>query len=138
MGTNYYRIPTTTNLKRTRGLTIECLGDTESIGTHLGKRSAGWLFCWNFHNGLYYENKQDLFSYIRSGLILDEYGEEIDKDEFINMAISWCQPDGLCANEAYYIREYDMKGKPQPFIIGYEQYDRLIDGLRVSSSINFS
>ena len=104
MGTNYYRIPKDTDLKRTRGLTLESLGNNGHIGTHLGKRSAGWVFCWNFHNNKYYENIEQLLSYIRSGIILNEYGEKIDQEEFINMAMTWCQPDGLYVSEEYYLQ----------------------------------
>jgi hypothetical protein len=68
---------------------------------HLGKRSSGWKFCWNFHNNKYYSNKEELLNFIRSGRVVDEYGEEQDINEFILMALNWGEPNGLVVNEQY-------------------------------------
>ena len=45
---------------------------TNDLTVHLGKRSSGWKFCWNFHDGKYYSNKEELFEFIRSGRVVDE------------------------------------------------------------------
>ena len=166
MGTNYYRIPTAGEMEeRKKVLTqrvmdldltpinIEC-GFNEPIddqwgrespwgifidGTniHLGKRSGGWKFCWNFHKNKHYSNKEELLSFIRSGRVVDEYGEEWNVEEFIAMALEWGQPDGWVVNEEY--RKAERARGHGSFWLDDEKYDDLIiDGLRVSSSTDFS
>ncbi len=72
----------------------------DGTSIHLGKRSGGWKFCWNFHNNKHYSNKEELLSFIRSGRIVDEYGEEWNVEEFITMALEWGQPDGWVVNDS--------------------------------------
>jgi len=99
---------------------------------HLGKRSSGWKFCWNFNGERYYTNKETLLKFIKSGRVVDEYGTEFEADEFIQMAMEWGQPDGLVADEAY------MRDKEHYLGNNWKSYaDREIDGLRVSSSTEF-
>ncbi len=165
MGTNYYRIPKheemvarketliglITNLELTPGdieigfrksiddmWNAETPWDTFINGTniHLGKRSHGWKFCWNFHKEKYYHDKDSLLNFIRSGRVVDEYGEEQDVEEFITMALEWGQPDGYIVNEDYRRKER-QKGHGS-FWTDNEKYDDLlIDGLRVSTSTDF-
>ena len=165
MGTNYTRIPlasemderrfkliedvtklelTPDNIEMGFNLPIEDSFDRESIwdkfinGTnvHLGKRSSGWKFCWNFHNNKYYSNKEELLAYIRSGRVVNEYGEEQDVEEFIKMALEWGEPDGWVVNEEYRKKER-VRGHGS-FWLDSEKYDDLIiDGLRVSTSTDF-
>jgi hypothetical protein len=165
MGTNYYRIPrasemderkfklieeatklelTPDNIERGFCLPIDDSFECESIwqrfidGTniHLGKRSGGWKFCWNFHKNKYYSNKDGLLHFIRSGRVVDEYGEEQDVNEFIVMALNWGEPDGWVVNEEYR-NEQRIKGHGS-FWLDNEKYDDfIIDGLRVSSSTDF-
>ncbi len=104
---------------------------------HVGKRSTGWLFCWNFNDDKFYTNKKELLEFIRSGRIVDEYGTEHDVEEFIQMALEWGQPDGWYAGEKYYKEQFDDQGKPRTMFSGSDHYDRLVDGLRVSSSSEF-
>ena len=47
----------------------------DGTSIHLGKRSSGWKFCWNFHKNKHYSNKEELLSFIRSGRVVDEYGD---------------------------------------------------------------
>jgi hypothetical protein len=108
----------------------------EDVKVHLGKRSSGWKFCWNFHNGKYYTNKEELLKFIRSGKVVDEYGGLQDTEEFIKMALEWGQPDGYILN-----KEYEMKLKEQnhgAMVWGERYYDNVIDGLRVSQTTEFS
>ena len=107
------------------------------VAIHLGKRSGGWMFCWNFNNNKFYSNREELFQFIRSGRVVDEYGEEIPVEEFIQMALEWGQPDGWYLGEDYYKKQYDDKGKRRPMFSDQSHYDKLIDGLRVSSSTEF-
>lgn len=106
----------------------------EDISIHLGKRSMGWKFCWNFHNNKYYSNKEELIKFILKGRVVDEYGEEIDSQEFLDMAFAWGEPDGLVGNKEYFDRTAHHRWMSNPS----DYYDKEIDGLRVSSSTDFS
>jgi hypothetical protein len=157
MGTNYYWVPPKDTmkskydllLKRITELDIEDAGQasclfasiedgwdrlspwedfTKGLNIHLGKRSSGWKFCWNFNNNKYYDSKETLLEFIRSGRVVDEYGTEEPVDEFIKMALEW---DGIIFDEDY--------GKKNPSTFNnYKYYDKIIDGLRVSTSVDFS
>ena len=103
---------------------------------HLGKRSSGWKFCWNFHKEKYYSNKEELLTFIRSGRVVDEYGAEWNVEDFITMALEWGEPDGLVVNEIYRIKER-AKGHGSFWLDNEKHDDLIIDGLRVSSSTDF-
>ena len=163
MGTNYTRIPTSEEMETRRKrlektvkdlimepalierefqITKEDSWDSESpwdkfldgTAVHLGKRSSGWKFCWNFHKDKYYSNKEELIKFVLSGRVVDEYGEQIDSQEFLDMAFSWGEPDGLVADKAYFdtTEHHAWMSNPEAY------YDREVDGLRVSSSTQFS
>ena len=162
MGTNFYRIPTESEMIERKARLAKMVADldisplsicqgftydnpdgfdryspwdifTENIEVHLGKRSMGWKFCWNFHNNMHYSNKESLESFVRSGRVIDEYGTEISPDEFLEMAYSWCT-DGLAVNAEYEAEQRKRGGHTW----GPSHYDREIEGLRVSSSTSFS
>lgn len=164
MGTNYYRIPTEeemvarkrqllydvenmqltpSNIERNFRFEKKDSWDSESpwdiflfnTNVHLGKRSSGWKFCWNFHENKYYSNKEELFSFIRSGRVVDEYGEEINVEEFIKMALEWGQPDGLIVNEEY--RKKKRMDGMGDFFLDAMHDDKIVDGLRVSAAKEF-
>lgn len=102
----------------------------DQTSIHLGKRSSGWKFCWNFHNNKYYSNKAELLAFINSGRIVDEYGEEWEIAAFLEMALNW---DGITADRAYFEKYERNLGS------SWEKYiDLEIDGLRVSTSTEFS
>ena len=107
----------------------------EGTNIHLGKRSMGWKFCWNFHKDKYYQDKESLFEFIRSGRVVDEYGEEQNVEEFITMALEWGEPYGLIADEKY--RKEQRQRGVGSFFDKPEYDDLIIDGLRVSSSTDF-
>jgi len=163
MGTNYYRIPTSEEMnERKERLKARVIGlkmEPEMIergfnyieseeawsyhnpwsefldGTsvHLGKRSSGWKFVWDFNKNRYYSNKKELLDFIRSGRVVNEYGEELEPDEFIEMALSWGEPNGLVVD-----REYLLNNERYNFLDLEKNVDLDIDGLRVSQSTNFS
>ena len=165
MGTNYYRIPTEREMERkkellqsrirTMSITPSVIGDdfryidnpndewsslspwdefVDGTNIHLGKRSSGWKFCWNFHNNQYYNDKESLLNFIRTGRLVDEYGDEMDREEFITMALEWGQPNGLVADKEYFDKteHHHWMSNPEDY------FDIEIDGLRVSSSTEFS
>lgn len=112
MGTNYYRIPKAEELLSKKETLLKSIQDLEitplsifnlsyaddnpwlefanGLNIHIGKRSSGWKFIWNFNNNLYYSNKEELFKFLRDGVILDEYGTIQETEEFIEMALNWC------------------------------------------------
>ena len=163
MGTNYYRIPTHEEVEKQKSRLIEEIqsldlttGNIErgfssySEGTwdsynpwdrfnkdmkiHLGKRSGGWQFCWNFNDNKFYSNREELLKYILSGRVIDEYGTEQPVEEFIEMALNWCS-DGLIGNAEYH--ETQQEKNPN-YWYTVSTCDKVIDGLRVSSSTEFS
>ena len=108
---------------------------TDELTIHLGKRSSGWKFCWNFHNNKYYSNKEELLQFIRRGRVVDEYGEEQNVEEFIKMALEWGEPDGKIVDEEYR-KEQRQRGLGD-FFLDKRYDDRIVDGLRVSTATEF-
>lgn len=100
---------------------------------HLGKRSSGWRFNWNFHNNLYYSSKDELFEFIREGRVVDEYGSLEENEEFIKMALEWGVPNGRIFGS-----EEDKKLHPDEYryLISAEPC-KIIDGLIVSPHTEF-
>jgi hypothetical protein len=165
MSTNYYRIPTQEEMETRKQTLIGFVNNLdlspeniesgfrfisprkdwewfspwemflEGTNIHLGKRSMGWKFCWNFHKEKYYSNKEELLDFIRSGRVVNEYGEEQDVEEFITMALEWGEPDGMVVDQNYR-KEQRLKGMGS-FFDDPKYDDRIVDGLRVSSSIDF-
>ena len=105
----------------------------DGLKIHLGQRASGWKFCWNFHDDKYYSNKEQLLKFIRSGRIVNEYGELQDTEDFIKMVLEWGQPDGYIFNQ-----EYVDKEKSNSLFNLSSYYDKEVDGLRVSSTTEFS
>jgi hypothetical protein len=163
MGTNYYKIPTEAEMlerkarleKRIaemkmppsdiqREFSTIPAGDWEydspwsefvaNVKVHLGKRSGGWQFCWNFHKDKHYSNRAELINYVLSGRVVDEYGEELEPQAFLDMAFNWGQPDGWIHDAAY----EEAQRKRGAHVWGPAYWDRLVDGLRVSTSTDFS
>lgn len=163
MGTNFYRIPTEKEVESRKARLLSSIRKidlnpgsiergfrvpqddtwdhlspwdhfTKDISIHLGKRSGGWKFCWNFHDNKWYSNKEELLEFIRGGRVVDEYGEEQEVEEFIDMALGWGQPEGFVHDEQY---EQEQR-KNGGHIWGPKYYDLIIDGLRVSTSTEFS
>jgi hypothetical protein len=165
MGTNYYRVPTNEEMETRKQTLIGFVNNLEltpanieggfkfisprkewewfspwemfleDTNIHLGKRSHGWKFCWNFHNDKYYDDKETLLEFIRSGRVVDEYGEEQDVEEFITMALEWGEPNGMVVNEEYR-RQQRLKGVGS-FFDNPKYDDRIVDGLRVSTATEF-
>jgi len=103
----------------------------DGTNVHLGKRSSGWKFLWNWNDSKYYKTKEELFNFIRSGRVVDEYGQQINQEEFIQMALQWGEEDGWDI-ESYY-KEY-----PGNSHILFNKREDYVDGLRVSTSTEFS
>lgn len=163
MGTNYTRIPTAEEMEAKRKGLVKTVKDLtmepsfiergfqivdedswdsespwdkflEGTAIHLGKRSSGWKFCWNFNDNKYYSSKEELIQFVLSGRVVNEYGEEIDSQEFLDMAFAWGEPDGLVVDAEYFEKNERMSWMSNPS----DYYDKIVDGLRVSSSTEFS
>ena len=90
---------------------------------------AGWKFLWNFNGNKYYSSKNELIDFVRSGSVMNEYGEVINPNEFLLMALDWNKEDGRVVNEEYLEEQnYYFAIKP----------DLVVDGLQVSTSTDFS
>ena len=101
MGTNYYWRPLVTEEEREKILekvknskTIQEIKDFiyydlsngEKSEIHIGKSSHGWQFLFNLGIRNYTHGqslkKEDIDKWFRSGVIFDEYGDEISVDDF--------------------------------------------------------
>ena len=102
---------------------------TDELTVHLGKRSMGWKFLWNFNEDKFFKDKESLLEFIKSGRILDEYGDELSQDEFIEMSFSWGQEDGF-DSESYYLKYPESRNS-------WSKPERYVDGLRISDSTDF-
>lgn len=102
----------------------------DGTNVHIGKRSNGWKFLWNWNNEKYYKTKDELFKFIRTGRIIDEYGNQLSTSQFIEMALEWGKDDGWDL-ESYYEKYPELNLFPQI------EREKNIDGLRVSTSIDF-
>jgi hypothetical protein len=167
MSTNYYRIPKASEVRLKYLDLVEQISDMDifspgqiydefrtiekgferwnpwdnfidGLNIHIGKRSSGWKFLWNFQDNKFYTNKEELFKFIRSGRVVDEYGELQDTEEFIKMALEWCYPDGYVLDENYVLEQTKKPNYRPSFVNLSDYYDKEIDGLRVSSSAEFS
>jgi hypothetical protein len=163
MSTNYYRIPTFEEMEERKALLALRIAQLEmtpaeiernfntipindweynnpwsefmdGVNIHLGKRSNGWKFCWNFHNDHYYHDLKTLYEFVLAGRVVNEYGEEIEPADFMEMALEWGQPDGLIADAEYFAKKECHYWMSDPSAY----YDRIVDGLRVSSATEFS
>lgn len=135
MGMNYYRISNSEEIaeKQMNLNSSENIKDfLDDFCVHLGKKSAGWRFVWNFNNNLFYSNKKELLEFIKNGFIIDENNKEIDKDEFIKIAIHGDQSSDLIYNQDYI---NSLKNKPKFY--SSDDFDYEIDGLVISSSSEF-
>ena len=139
MGTNYYWRPLVTEEEREKILervknskTIQEIKDFiyydlsngEKSEIHIGKSSHGWQFLFNLGIRNYTHGqslkKEDIDKWFRSGVIFDEYGDEISVDDF--WALVDYKKDGMDYNE------YDKKYPEEAhYCRGYDQH---IDGLR--------
>ena len=158
-------------------LTSELYGrrdDYSGIGNeiHLGKRSGGWKFLWNpnvikvwdseacdyAYNYVYPLTKEGITNFVmrEDVIITDEYGEQQDPKEFLEMAFSWGEPNGYTGKtyeeshkeesgykNYYWSKKYQRSMHSENdemwFDLGYivEYYDFESDGLRFATSINF-
>lgn len=105
------------------------LWDNENLGReiHLGKRSAGWQFLWDYHNGVYFQpTLASIKEFLaQDGVIIyDEYGKVFTLEQFINEEVG----------PHLYCDENHSSGK---FIVS-DKYFFINDGLRFSKYEDFN
>lgn len=95
MGTNFYLRKKLSDKEKAKLYSYIDNEDWDSLKEsipekiHIGKRSAGWKFLWNANKFKYFKpNKKSLMEFLKSGQIINEYGEEFTFDQFINGEIA--------------------------------------------------
>lgn len=134
MGTNYYWRPLVTEEEREKILekvknskTIQEIKDfiyydllnERKSEIHIGKSSHGWQFLFNLGIRNYTHGqslkKEDIDKWFHSGIIVDEYGDEISVDDFWQLvdtkknAMDYDQYYKKNPKDAYYCRGYDQQ-----------------------------
>lgn len=149
MGTNfYYKIPLKPREKKElqdmltdyldfseMAFKLDELEKTHRI--HLGKRSYGWQFLWDFHKGKYYPtrlNKIREWLEKSGGVIVDEYNEQFTVDQFLDDEIKDClyKDENHCDAESYH-----QKHPEDPYCSNY-RHEFIQNGLRFSIHEDFS
>ena len=64
---------------------------------HIGKRSCARKFLWDFQN---MKTVEDFLCFLRGKKIFDEYNEEFELDDFLDMAHNWYKRDGKIVKES--------------------------------------
>lgn len=121
---------------------------------HIGKRSGGWKFHWDHNYFKFFKpSKESLIEWLKSGQIIDEYGDEFTFDQFWNEEIAHFLYEGY--DMASFAKKYphesggwwDMEGRKQKLLrrclelknIEFSnQGDFYIDNLRFSVFTDFS
>lgn len=91
---------------------------------HIGKRSYGWQFLWDYHNSKYYQaNLEDIKKFLSNPdyEIVDEYGETYTFEQFFNEEVGKSLYEGRNGLEE-----------------GLSSYFFISDGLRFSNYEDFS
>lgn len=103
---------------------------------HLGKRSGGWQFLWDYHNGRYYEPTLESIKEFLSQdnvTIYDEYGEKFTMQQFFDNEIG----------NTLYLREGLTDGSSindgrDCYVIDWNRHYFKNDGLYFSKDEDFS
>lgn len=106
---------------------IESNSDLEEE-IHLGKRSYGWQFLWDYHDGKYFNSNLDSIKEFLSQddiIIYDEYGNFYEVEQLFNDELANCLYKDATHNDG-------MDGEYS------EYYFKSEDGLRFSKFEDFS
>ena len=152
MGTNfYYKIPIKERDKKALHEMIDKLPETDIYdikeklseieaghSIHLGKRSYGWQFLWDYHNGeLYDASLKSIKKYLKDkgGTIVNECGVSFTIEEFFNdIKDSLYKDENHC--DAY---QYHQKHPEEPLYYNISDHEFTSkDGLRFCKSVGFS
>lgn len=109
----------------------------QSNNIHLGKRSYGWQFLWDFHNGKFFEPDLDSIKHFLTsgnGSIENEYGEKFSLEQFIDEIEDCLYKDDNHVDIATYYRKYPT----ERYGITSSEQEFSSDGLRFSKYEDFS
>ena len=83
---------------------------------HLGKRSAGWQFLWDYHNGEYFKpTLSSIKEFLKDKYIYNEYDEHFTLEQFFNDELKDC----------LYADEYHDSGRGSEYSSEYFYNDNL-------------
>lgn len=95
MGTNFYLRQKLSEQEKEKAIELLNLDNYAELREmlpyhiHIGKRSGGWKFHWDHNYFQYYKpSKESLIEWLKSGKIVDEYGDEFTFDQFWNEEIA--------------------------------------------------
>lgn len=95
MGTNFYLKQKLSKQEKEKAIELLNLNNYEELiemlpnKIHIGKRSGGWRFHWDHNYFKFFKpSKESLIEWLKSGQIVDEYGEEFTFDQFWNKEIA--------------------------------------------------
>lgn len=145
MGTNFYarRIPTQEEVAALHKHVEDIAAGIYSISSmpegiemdddiHLGKRSAGWQFNWEYHPEYYADNLKSIMKFLSRDdiVIVDEYNTKFSLDEFFNKEIGYC----LYNDPEKYINgsQYEENETGRRYVWSIKEWTSK-DGLRFSS-----
>jgi len=99
MGTNYY----------VKFDTCPTCGKAEN-SIHLGKSSYGWRFMFQYNEGRFYKNINEMKEWLADKKIVNEYGDRVLKSDFWTMvkAKQEDMPHGGTDIDLKEIKEYDF------------------------------
>lgn len=122
MGTNFYYVVPVSELEQKKlkdmitsepdyyDLVDEINNVEKHHRIHLGKRSYGWQFLWDYHEGRFFkDNLQSIQDYLNNGggEIRNEYGEKFTIEEFFDNEINafLYKDDTHDTLESYYAKD---------------------------------
>lgn len=119
---------------------------------HIGKRSYGWKFLWNANDFKYFKpTKDSLLEFLKSGEIVDEYGNKYTFDEFWNIELDEFLDKGMDLEHHYNSDEgkhlcYKYQLPENERNLFYEKHNIMpnkrgefyIDNLRFTTETDFS
>lgn len=118
---------------------------------HIGKRSAGWKFLWDAQNFKHFKpNEKSLHEFLKSGEIIDEYGQKFTYQQFFEEEISGFLDKGHDAesyvkthpdeplNPHYYYTQDDISKYREKFGLDVNYYGEFYIGkYRFTYSVDF-
>jgi hypothetical protein len=140
MGTNVYLIPHIEDEVKKQMYTAIELDEMDVLmelipeKIHIGKRSAGWQFLFDFNKGKYYDkSRKSLDRFFETGQLINEYEEKLTIDQFWKEYVDDFK-DGY--TQVTYLEKEDKGSYSGRSSLIWED-ETFEDGLRWSAYTNF-